>query len=264
MIRLRLATNPTIRAALSIAAAAAIALASASSARAQGDWVMLKKTPTPHATPAPRPTPLTAKAKAAAAAAAAAERAHQPRLECGELALPAGQTYRAIVAQLNDMWGANFHVYQSLQPGSPHARAGGCIFYNEQYLNTLLKQWMDINNPDAMKPMLYAVFAHEMGHLAHGDLDPASAKVPVRNKELAADQFAGYSLERLGIPRLDSSQVTWYYQLVGDDFVGAGSAGDSGHGTGAERAAAFNEGWRRAQMGLPEQSDRPSGGLGVP
>ena len=55
--------------------------------------------------------------------------------------------------------------------------------------------------------------------------------VPVKNKELAADQFAGYSLERIGIRRLDSVEVTRYYQLTGDDFVGHAS----GHGNGEER-----------------------------
>ena len=94
---------------------------------------------------------------------------------------------------------------------------------------------MKIDDPDAVRPMLYAIFAHEIGHLAHSDFDPANENVPVKNKELAADQFAGYSLERMGIRRLDSVEVTRYYQLTGDDFVGHAS----GHGNGEERTTAF-------------------------
>jgi len=75
---------------------------------------------------------------------------------------------------------------------------GGCIFYNQKFLDSLFQQWMRIEDPDAVKPMLYAIFAHEIGHLAHSDFDPASVNVPIKSKELSADQFAGYSLERNG------------------------------------------------------------------
>lgn len=211
------------------------------------DWHVVER----HTTNAPPDT------DAAAPAAKAAGGALAP---CGEAARPASEPYKTIVAQLNDMWGTNFPVYESLKPGSPHASTGGCIFYNQQFLDSLLQQWMRINDPDTVRPMLYAIFAHELGHLAHGDVDPASASVPVRNKELAADQFAGYSLERMGIRRLDPVEVTRYYQLTGDDFTGAAS----GHGNGAERTTAFQEGWHRAEIGLPEQGTRPSGGLGEP
>jgi hypothetical protein len=179
---------------------------------------------------------------------------------CGEQAKPAGEPYKTIVSQLNDMWGTNFQVYESTSAGSPHARNGGCLFYNQQFLNSLFQQWMRIDDPDAVKPMLYAIFAHEVGHLAHGDFDPGNDNVPVKNKELAADQFAGYSLERMGLRRLDSVEVTRYYQLTGDDFVGAAS----GHGNGEERTTAFQDGWHRAEIGLPEQGTQPAGGLGEP
>jgi hypothetical protein len=179
---------------------------------------------------------------------------------CGEPARPAGEPYKSIVAQINDMWGTNFPVYDSPRRESPHAHDGGCIFYNAEYLNSLLQQWMNIKDQDAVRPMLYAIFAHEIGHLAHGDFDQTAEKVPPRNKELAADQFAGYTLERLGMHRLDSEEITRYYQLTGDDFVGRAS----GHGNGAERIGAFQDGWHRAQVGLSEQSSRPSGGLGQP
>ncbi len=191
---------------------------------------------------------------------ASAPRADGAMSACGEPARPAGEPYKSIVAQLNDMWGTSFPVYESPRAGSPHAHGGGCIFYNAKYLDSLLQQWMNIKDEDALKPMLYAIFAHELGHLAHADFDSSADAVPVKNKELAADQFAGYTMERLGIRRLDSEEVTRYYQLTGDDFVGHAS----GHGSGEERSAAFQDGWHRAQVGLSEQGTRPAGGLGQP
>ncbi|HVN63271.1 MAG TPA: hypothetical protein VMT58_01445 [Candidatus Binataceae bacterium] len=246
-----------------------VSLICPSFAGAQDDWEVLKTTPTPRATPVPRTAPKpgarNVHGKPGAPQPPVAVRPAGPLIACGEKARPAGETYVSIMAQLNDMWGTNFRIYESLQPGSPHARAGGCIFYNEQYLQMLMQKWMNINDPDAMRPMLIAIFAHETGHLAHGDFDPGTTDVPVRNKELAADQFAGYTMERLGIARLDPDQITRYYELTGDDFVGAGAAsGDAGHGSGSDRMAAFDEGWKRAKMGLSEQSDRPAGGLGEP
>lgn len=241
--------NPA-RGRLAIALAALTILtgvvAGASPLYADGDdWQVIER----HTTNAPSDT--------AASAAKPAGGAFAP---CGEPAKAADEPYKSIVAQLNDMWGTNFQVYQSLKPGSPHTRNGGCIFYNQQFLNALLQQWMKIDDPDAVRPMLYAIFAHEVGHLAHGDFDPASAGVPVKNKELAADQFAGYSLERMGIRRLDPVEVTRYYQLTGDDFVGAAS----GHGNSGERITAFQNGWHRAEIGLPEEGTEPAGGLGQP
>jgi len=218
-------------------------------ARAQDDWQVIERHTTSQA-------PAAAGAGAAAPAVAAGGQVQA----CGETARPASDSYKAIVAQLNDMWGTNFQVYESLNAGSPHARNGGCIFYNQKFLDSLFQQWMRIDDPDAVRPMLYAIFAHEIGHLAHSDFDPDSQNVPVKNKELAADQFAGYSLERMGIRRLDPVEVTRYYQLTGDDFVGH----SSGHGNGDERTTAFEDGWHRAQVGLPEQGTQPAGGLGEP
>ncbi len=219
-------------------------------ARAQDDWQVIE-----------RHTTAPAQAGAGAGATAhAAKAADGSIVACGEPARPASDSYKAIVAQLNDMWGQNFQVYESLDAGSPHARNGGCILYNEKFLDSLLQQWMRIDDPDKVRPMLYAIFAHEMGHLAHGDFDTGNDNVPVRNKELAADHFAGYSLERMGLRRLDPVEVTQYYQLTGDDFVGHAS----GHGNGEERTTAFQDGWHRAEMGLPEQGTEPAGGLGEP
>jgi hypothetical protein len=64
----------------------------------------------------------------------------------------------------------------------------------------------------------------------------------------------------MGMRRLDPAEVTSYYKVIGDDFVGA----KSGHGNGEERIAAFQEGWHRAEAGLPEQGTQPAGGLGEP
>lgn len=233
-------------AACAMLAAGAVVLR-APDARAQDDWQVIER----HTT---------APAQAGAGAAHAHAAGDGSIVACGEPARPASDSYKAIVAQLNDMWSQNFQVYESLTAGSPHARNGGCIFYNEKFLDGLLQQWMRIDDPDKVRPMLYAIFAHEMGHLAHGDFDPGNNNVPVRNKELAADQFAGYSLERMGLRRLDPVEVTQYYQLTGDDFVGH----DSGHGNGDERTTAFQDGWHRAEIGLPEQGTQPAGGLGEP
>ena len=225
---------------------AGVVAVDANSVRADDDWHVVER----HTNSAP----------ADASAAPAAKAAGGTLVACGEAARPAGEPYKTIVAQLNDMWGTNFPVYESLNAGSPHAHSGGCIFYNQQFLDRLLQQWMRIDDQDAVRPMLYAIFAHELGHLAHGDFDPGQDNVPVRNKELAADQFAGYSLERIGIRRLDPVEVTRYYQLTGDDFVGHAS----GHGRGDERTTAFQDGWHRAEIGLPEQGTQPAGGLGEP
>ena len=236
-------------AATTLAACAMLALSvvlSARIARAQDDWQVIER----HATsPAP----------AAAGADAVAAGGGEIRA-CGETARPATEPYKTIVAQLNDMWGTKFQVYESLNAGSPHARNGGCIFYNQKFLDNLFQQWMRIDDQDAVRPMLYAIFAHEIGHLAHSDFDPNNDNVPVKNKELAADQFAGYSLERIGMRRLDPVEVTRYYQLTGDDFVGH----ESGHGNGEERTTAFEDGWHRAEIGLPEEGTQPAGGLGEP
>lgn len=199
-------------------------------------------------------------AGAGQSANAPAAKSGEVMLPCGEPARAAEEPYRSIVAQLNEMWGTNFPVFQSLKVTSPHAHVGGCIFYNAEYLHGLVQQWMNIKDEDAVTTMLYAIFAHEIGHLAHGDFDTDADNVPVRNKELAADQFAGFSVQRLGRRRLDAEQVTQYYQLTGDDFVGHAS----GHGSGSERTSAFQDGWHRAEVGLPEQGARPSGGLGEP
>ncbi|HUY27327.1 MAG TPA: hypothetical protein VMV27_07890 [Candidatus Binataceae bacterium] len=221
-----------------LALAVGIVAASARHAHAQDDWQVIPHRsdaqPTQSAAPAPGDGVINV---------------------CGERARPATEPYKSIVAQLNDMYGANYPVYESVADVSPHANSDGCIFYNRKFLSLLLGNWMNIHGSDARSPMLYAIFAHEMGHLEHSDFSSSNQYVAQKSKELAADQFAGYTMERLGIRRLDPDEITKYYQLTGDDFVGA----HGGHGTGQERTAAFDDGWRRAEVGLPEEGSRPAG-----
>ena len=101
-----------------------------------------------------------------------------------------------------------------------------------------------------------AIFAHELRRELHGDTAPAA--LPVRERELSADRIDAYSLERLGIRRLEPTEVTACCQLMGDDFSG----GDGTHGSGAERASAFEDGWHRAALGLREQVGESATGLG--
>ena len=84
------------------------------------------------------------------------------------------------------------------------------------------------------------------------------ANVPLEQKELEADRFAGYTLWRLNVKRFDAADTERYYQAVGDDYVGA----QDSHGTGAQRTTAFQEGWDLARTGAREDSaQRPAGGL---
>ena len=177
---------------------------------------------------------------------------------CGEPARPAQEPYKSIVAQLNAMWGTHAKVYESITPMSPHASTGGCIFYNPEFQQMLTSRWMGITDDDQLRPMLYAIYAHELGHIVHGDLTAKRAGVPLETKELEADRFAGYTLQRLGIKRFDATDTEHYYQAVGDDYVGA----QNSHGTGAQRTGAFQEGWDLARTGGREDSaGRPAGGL---
>jgi len=177
---------------------------------------------------------------------------------CGELARPAQEPYKSIVAQLNQMWGTRAKVYESVTPMSPHASKGGCIFYNSQFQDMLTSRWMGISDDEQLRPMLYAIYAHELGHIIHGDLDAKRAGVPLQTKELEADRFAGYTLERLNVKRFDATDTEHYYQAVGDDYVGA----HNNHGTGAQRTSAFQQGWDLARTGGREDSNsRPAGGL---
>src|SRR5579875_681269 len=168
-------------------------------------------------------------------------------LACGEKARPASDSVRAIVEELERVSGASAQVYESVRPVGPHARAGGCILYSETQLRALFSNWFRLQEDDLLEPMLYAILAHELGHLAHDDFSPQRLQIDPVKRELEADRFAGYTLSRLNI-RIDD--LTDYYRLTGDDFTGI----PHDHGTSAQRAEAFAQGWRRAELGLPEES----------
>ncbi len=241
----------------------AMAVVAASVAVAQNDadddWVVVDRTMTTRQTPQDR----------AAAAAASAEKdlatPQTPKdappgvfVACGEPARPAHEPYKSIVAQLNQMWGTHAKVYESVTPTSPHASTGGCIFYNTEFQDMLTSRWMGITDDDQLRPILYAIYAHELGHIIHGDLGPRRANVPLEQKELEADRFAGYTLWRLNVKRFDAADTERYYQAVGDDYVGAHDS----HGSGMQRTTAFQEGWDLARTGAREDSgQRPAGGL---
>ena len=179
-------------------------------------------------------------------------------IACGEPARPAQEPYKSIVATLNQMWGTHTKIYESVTPMSPHASTGGCIFYNSEFQQMLTSRWMGITDDDQLRPILYAINAHELGHIIHGDLGEKRANVPLETKELEADRFAGYTLWRLNVKRFDAADTEHYYQAVGDDYVGAAGS----HGTGKQRTTAFQEGWDLARTGTREDSaQRPAGGL---
>jgi hypothetical protein len=236
------------------AAAIALALAfAAGRARAQSpgdDWQEVGHQTIESAAPAP--------SSSSSSSSASAGEGRRVVNACGERAYAAGEPYRTIMANLNELWGTHARIYESVKVSGPHARPGGCIFFNRRFLRILTRRWMGIDDPDQLTEILYAIAAHELGHLMHGDLTPARAGVPMETRELEADRFAGYSLWRLNI-HFDADETANYYKLVGDDFVG----GYDDHGTGVQRVAAFKEGWDLARMGLPEESEAaPVGGLG--
>ena len=162
-----------------------------------------------------------------------------------------------MVAEINRVWHSDVKVYQSIQASGPHARPGGCIFYHPEVMAGLLNGWMNIKEAREEQPMVYAIFAHEVGHEVHGDFDSSRANVSSEERELEADRFAGYTMSFL---RIQADDLTTYYRLVGDDFMGA----QDSHGTGEQRATAFEYGWKLAEAGSSEQSIIPAAGLGHP
>jgi hypothetical protein len=167
-------------------------------------------------------------------------------LACGEKAVPPSAKIQGIVSQINGAWGSNIQVYQSVAPEGPHAIAGGCIFYNPAALAMLLGMRLNLNDPAVFTPMLYAIFAHEVGHEFHRDFDSSRAAVPVQIKELEADRFAGYTLKKLDVPTVGLAP---YWSMTGDEF-GIGAS----HGSSEQRVAAFKEGWHEAEWNRDENS----------
>ncbi len=173
-------------------------------------------------------------------------------LACGERALPAKEPFKSIIATLNEMWGTRAPIYESVARISPHvARSGGCIFYNLPYIHKMTIGRMRVTDEDQFRMMLYEICAHELGHLVHGDPTPARAGVPPVIRELEADRFAGYTLHRLNPGRFDAAQIDFYEQAIGDDFEGVQNGH---HGSGQQRAAAFQQGWDLARTGVAEDA----------
>ncbi len=232
-----------------ICVALAIGMPAASRAEDGGDWEVVDS---PH-----EPTSATAPSHATVENPPAPADAGIVTQACGEEAIPASPQVKDIVADINRVWNSDVKVYQSAQPAGPHARPGGCIFYHPDVMANLLNGWMNIKEARLMKPMVYAIFAHEVGHEVHRDFDPNRANVSGEERELQADRFAGYTMSYL---RIQPDDIATYYRLVGDDFFGAHNS----HGSSDQRANAFEHGWKLAEAGSSEQSVVPAAGLGQP
>jgi len=221
---------------------ASIAIASATVARAQDDWeVVGHQTSDETSAPAQRQSGTAEETTAPIGGTPA-----KTFFACGEKGEAASDEMQGMVARIDRLWNTDVRIYQSVEPETPHASAGGCIFYNKPFLKALLTNRLDMDDPNAVGPMLWAIFAHEVGHEMHHDFDPGRANVPSEVKELEADRFAGYTLEKLDIP---ATNITPYYSLAGDEF-----GGQVKHGSSEQRVAAFKEGWHLAEWNRPEGS----------
>jgi hypothetical protein len=179
---------------------------------------------------------------------ATSEETPPSNLVCEEAARPASAEIQSMIARINQLWGTRFHVYETVAPEQPHAALGGCIFYNRQALATVMVGRLDVNDPKVVTPLLWAIMAHEAGHEMHHDFGSSRASVAAQDKELEADRFAGYTLEKLGIPATD---LTPFWTMAGDEF---GAGGGYKHGSSAERVAAFKQGWHLAEWNRAENS----------
>ncbi|MGH7933271.1 MAG: hypothetical protein ACREQN_08875, partial [Candidatus Binataceae bacterium] len=232
-------------------AASTFILIAATGVRAQDDWSVVERHTIEHAPPADAFPSENSVPQADSQSRQDQPQRHEDEpparqaqasrkfLVCGEEATRASPNVQQMVATIDQSWHADVRVYQSVRPLGPHAMPGGCIFYNAAVLKSLLKMRLDLQNQQDLDPLLWAIFAHEVGHEVHEDFSAARAKVPNQQKELEADRFAGYTLEKLNIRAVD---IAPYWSLAGDEF-GAGPS----HGTSAQRVAAFKEGWHEAE-----------------
>ncbi len=243
-----------LAAALLVLMAAAFVADAWAGSDGDGDWQMVTSPQEQSQSDQPQ---LAAPAPAERAAASAPKAAGGSAIACGEEAVSASDQVKAVVADINRVWHSEVKVYQSVNPSGPHARPGGCIFYSPGVMAGLLNGWMNIKEAREEQPMVYAIFAHEIGHEVHGDFDSSRANLSTEERELEADRFAGYTMSFL---RIQANDLTTYYRLVGDDFMGA----QDSHGTGDQRATAFEYGWKLAEAGSSEQSIIPAAGLGHP
>ncbi len=91
-------------------------------------------------------------------------------MACGEAARPAQEPYKSIVAQLNQMWGTHAKVYESVTADEPARVARRMHLLQQRISAELTSRWMGITDEDQLRPILYAINAHELGHIIHGDL----------------------------------------------------------------------------------------------
>lgn len=171
---------------------------------------------------------------------------------CGELARPASEPYRSIVATVDELWHVHVPVYESVKVLAPHAR-GDCVFYSSVSMKEFVGRLMRLDGK-AAEPVLYAIMAHEVGHVVHRDNFPPRSSLPTETKELEADRFAGYTLELLGIP---PDRVAPYYSLAGDEFAGT----SKDHGESKERVSALRHGFELGEWQEPEQSGTDLGAV---
>ncbi len=175
---------------------------------------------------------------------------------CGERANPPNDAMRFFVDNIDRLWGAQVRVYESVAERPPHARPGGCVFYNPEFMRALFHGMMIPTNDTALTTsILEAIMAHEIGHELHDDFGDERAGITGETKELEADRFAGYTLERLDIP-LDS--ITPYYGLAGDEFTGGEAVPQARHGESSQRISALKRGWDLAKWRLPESYSAPT------
>jgi hypothetical protein len=181
------------------------------------------------------------------AAAHAQSGQHPVFVACGEYARKASGHMREIVSAVDQVWDAHIRVYESVAAEPPHARPGGCIMYNTAYMNMLFQDLL-IRDRAVAESMMYAIMAHEVGHELHHDFSSQRADVPNETKELQADRFAGYTMERLNI---GVDNIVPYYSLAGDEFTGQVGRPAS-HGESMQRTSALKKGWDQAEWNQPE------------
>lgn len=236
--------------AVAAALAAIVATGSAAIAYAQDDWEVINRSGSEEHSVAATPAPGSTRGTDGKATSV-----------CGEMAVPPAPAVQTIVGRINELWGTDFSVYQTVALEQPHAAAGGCIFYNMTAMGMLMAMRLDVNDPEVIAPMLWAIFAHEAGHEYHRDSDSSRAGVPNDIKELEADRFAGFTLEKLKIRATD---LTPYWTMTGDEYGAGGGGGPGKHGSSAQRVAAFKQGWHLAEWNRQEDSQSVQDALNEP
>ena len=130
---------------------------------------------------------------------------------CGEMARPAVEPYKSIVADIDRQWGTNAPVYESVRADSPHVSRAGCIFYNPTFMEVFLRGETDEHGEPDKTSMIYAIMAHELGHIEHHDLR-AHGRAPASTRNSRPIASPATTLSRMGISR---GNITPFYSLGG-------------------------------------------------